>query len=286
MSGGPEMEPLLPTSAPPQLQMDDGDSVAANKVFFGAQKKDNAIIGSTPFDYCLPFSSCFILPERTNIVELYFGAYHGTITEPGCYVRNALVVEMRKISTALQTLDMAHIKVIDARGSPLIVSGIVTFEIVDARRAAIDVVDPVRYVHDMAPAVLKRIVSQFPFEASSANPHEICLRTGAEEVGRQMRDALQRRCTPAGVRIELFALNELSYSREIAQVMLKRQQAEALIDARRSIVKGAKEIAIQTVEDVGEKVLAEDRSKLLSNLLIVLVGDHEVTPTLPLAGRN
>lgn len=275
--------------APPAMPGMDDDvvqgKVTANKAFLGAQKEDNKFICSTPWDVLVPCNTCTILPERTNIVELYFGEYHGTITEPGCYCRNSWFVELRTISTALKTIDLPNIKVIDARGAPLIVSGIVTFEVVDARKAAIDVVDAFKYVTDMAPAILKRVVSQFPYESKADGPHEVCLRTGTDEVGRHMKEALQRRCNPAGVRIEQFAINELSYSPEIAQAMLKRQQAEALIDARRSIVQGAKEIAVQTVEDVGENVIPEDRSKLLSNLLVVLVGEQDVVPTLALGGN-
>lgn len=273
---------------PPAYAMDAAEpgSVAANKAFLGVQKEDNKLICSTPWDIFIPCNTCTILPERTNIVELYFGEYHGTITEPGCYCRNSWFVELRRISTALKTIDLPNIKVIDARGSPLIVSGIVTFEVVDARKAAIEVVDAFKYVSDMAPAILKRVVSQFPYDSKADDDDkvEVCLRTGTDEVARHMREALQRRCHPAGVRIEQFAINELSYSPEIAQAMLKRQQADALIDARRSIVQGAKEIAVKTVEDVGDNIVPEDRSKLLSNLLVVLVGEQDVVPTLALGG--
>lgn len=135
----------------------------------------------------------------------------------------------------------------------------------------------------MAPAILKRVVSQFPYEVNvDVVGHEICLRTGTDHVGNHMREALQKRVNPAGVRIENFAINELSYSPEIAQVMLKRQQADALLDARRNIVDGAKEIAMQTINDVGARVSVRDRSKLLSNLLVVLVGEKDVVPTLAL----
>lgn len=258
----------------------NGSVPQSNQVFSGSQRKDNVLICSTPWDAFLPANSCFILPERTQIVELYFGGYHGTITDPGCYCRNSWFVDLRTISTALKTLDLPNVKVVDLNGSPLIVSGTVTYEVTDARKAAIDVASAFEYVHDIAPTVLKRIVAQYPYESSTDAPEETSLQNASEEVGAVLCNTLQKLCYVAGVRIEQFVINELSYAPEIAQVMLKRQQADAVVDARRSIVHGAKEIALSTVQDMKSELSEEDRSKLLSNLLVVLVGDHEAVPTV------
>lgn len=264
--------------APPAVGMEDSGPTG-NRQFSGEQKQDNGLL-SHPLDFLLCFNTCFIVPERTNLVQLFFGNYRGTITEPGCYCRNSCFFELRRVSTAFRTIDLMNIKVIDARGSPLIVSGLVTYEVVDARSAAIVVVDAHKYVMDLAPVVLKRVVATYPYETRDDAPNETSLRSNTEEVGQLMRDALQSRCNVAGVRIEQFQINELSYAPEIAQAMLKRQQAEALIDARRSIVAGAKDIALNTVADVGDNLNTDDRSKLLSNLLVVLVGEQDVTPTI------
>lgn len=253
-------------------------SRVANKSSSMVQREDNIFCLSTPFDVLVPFACCFIVPERTHMVELYFGRYHGTITKPGCYCRSICVLEMRRVKTDLVTYDLKNTKVLDASGSPVVISGIVTYEIVDARRAAIDVNDPHRFVHDQAPAVLKRVVSQFPYESN--DPQVASLRTDAHVVANLMCDALQQRVEVAGIRIDTFSINELSYAPEIAQAMLKRQQADALIAARRAIVKGAREIATDAVQSLGDGMTIEERSKLLSNLLVVLVGDKDVTPTL------
>lgn len=241
-------------------------------------QEDNVLCGSNPFDVCIPCNTCFVVPERTHYVELYFGSYHGTITKPGCYCRSTFAIELRQVKTDLCTFDLPNTKVLDARGSPIVVSGIITFWIVDARAAAIDVANPHQYIRDQAPAILKRIVSMYPYE--SDDPNVPSLRTETSEVTARMRDTLQARCTVAGIRIESFSINELSYAPEIASTMLKRQQAEALISARRAIVSGAKEIAKDAVADVGESMTAEQKAGLLSNLLVVLVGDKDVTPTI------
>lgn len=244
----------------------------------GNQKKDNLFCLSTPWDLLFPCNNCFVLPERANYVQLLWGKYHGTITEPGCYCRNALAVELRLVETNIITYDLSNTKVLDQRGNPIVISGIITYEIVDARKAAIDVSDPHRFVRDQAPAILKRVVSQFPYE--SEDPEEPSLRTETVTVATRMRDALQARCQVAGVRIETFSINELSYAPEIAQAMLKRQQAEALIAARKAIVNGAKDIARSAVADLGDGMDDRQKASLLSNLLVVLVGDKEVTPTV------
>lgn len=241
-------------------------------------KTDNVFCGSNPFDLCVPCNLCFVVPERTNYVELYFGHYHGTITQPGCYCRSAIAIELRRVATDIVTFEMPNTKVLDQRGSPVVISGIITYSVVDARAAAIDVSDPHRFVRDQAPAILKRIVSMYPYESEDAS--QPSLKTETLEIATRMRDSLQAKCAIAGVEISSFSINELSYAPEIAATMLRRQQAEALVAARKAIVMGAKEIAKEAVQDVGEGMSEEQRASLLSNLLVVLVGDKDVTPTL------
>lgn len=243
------------------------------------QREDNIFCLSTPFDILIPCNYCFIVPEKRHIVELFFGRYHGTITKPGCYCRSIIAVELRRVGTDLISYDLPNTKVLDLAGSPVIISGIITYEVVDARRAAIDVNDPNRFVQDQAPAVLKRVVSQFPYE--SPDNDLPCLRTETSIIANRMRDELQQRVDVAGVRIHAFNINELSYAPEIAHVMLRRQQADALVAARRAIVRGAREIATDAIRNLPANISEEQRSALLCNLLVVMVGDRDVVPTLP-----
>lgn len=271
--------------APPIVQMTHhGDQsgepslTEANQSAVSEQREDNIFCLSTPFDVLIPCNSCFIVPERSHVVELFFGRYHGTITKPGCYCRSSCALELRRVGTELITFDLQNTKVLDITGSPIIVSGIVTYEIVNARRAAIDVNDAHRFVQDQSPAVLKRVVSQFPYESN--DPSVPCLRSETVTVARRMKDALQQQVAVAGIRIESFSINELSYAPEIAQAMLRRQQAEALVAARRAIVRGAREIAYDAIQNLPGDVSSEQRVNLFNNLLVVLVGDKDVTPTL------
>jgi hypothetical protein len=214
--------------------------------------------------------------------------------------------------------------------SPLLVSGIVTYEITDSRRAAIDVPDAHNYVLTQAPAVLKRVISQFPYDSETSDV--ACLRREPQVVSALMMETLQDRVRVAGVRIESFAINELSYAPEIAHSMLKRQQAGALIEARQvclqqihcwvldipcfptfyyylfvwnvsnlslqrepelvvvhpdrflvfwpfeqRIVQGATDIAKNAArdEELANVMTPSDRSRLVANLLVVLVSDKD-----------
>lgn len=242
-------------------------------------KEDNFCCGSSLLQFCVICNTCFIISERQEMVELFLGSYRGTITEPGCYCRTCICTEFRRVGTQLVTFDLKNTKVLDAVGSPIMVSGIVTYQVVDARAAAIDVQDAHQYIRDQAPAVLKRVVSQFPYESPS-NSDVPCLRTETSVVADRMRDALQQRVQVAGIRVDTFSINELSYAPEIAQAMLRRQQAEALVSARRAIMQGAREIATDAVSELGTSLSDEKKSQLLSNLLLVLVSDKDVTPTL------
>lgn len=242
-----------------------------------SELKDNTCF-STPFDFILPLNRCFVVPERNSVVQLYFGRYYGTIDQPGCYCRTNIGLQTRQIGTHLKTFEMNNVKILDSLGSPVILSAIITYRIMNAKRACIDVCDPDTFVKDQAPAVLKRVVSLFPYESNESSTPT--LRAEPDIVAARMRDDLQRRVQIAGVQIHAFNINELSYAPEIAHAMLKRQQAHALIDARKAIVQGAKEIAQHVTEDISDHMTPEQKSKLLGNILLVLIGEKEVLPTL------
>lgn len=251
---------------------------AANLSSYSGEKNDTVFCLSTPLDLCIPFNTCFIVPERSSVVELFFGKYHGTINRPGFYCRTTCFFELRSVNTDLVTYDLENTKVLDANGSPIIVSGIITYDIVNARRATIDVNDAHKFVRDQAPTVLKRVVSVFPYESNDGDVP--CLRRDTGVVCERMKEALQKMVQVAGVRVESFNINELSYAPEIAQAMLKRQQADALISARKAVVEGASNIALGAVQNLSEHLTEQQKSSLLSSLLIVLVGEKETTPTL------
>jgi len=228
-----------------------------------------------------------VLPARCLSSARATGNYIGTIDKPGFYLRNWVCVEGRKVSMAIQSLDVDNVKTADANGNPLLVSGIVSWSVVDARRAALDVADPRRFVADQAPAVLKRVVAQYPYEDDSppGSVNVPSLRTETDVVANRLCAMLQTRVDVAGVRVLSFQLNELSYAPEIAESMLKRQAADALIAARAKIVAGAVGIARDAVASEALGAMSdEERARTVRDLLIVLVGERQASPVMTVGG--
>jgi regulator of protease activity HflC (stomatin/prohibitin superfamily) len=182
--------------------------------------------------------------------------------------------------TARAAIDLIHVKVADLKGNPLMVSGVVTYGVVNARKAALDVTDVKAYIQTQGLAVMKKIASMYPYEAKEG---EHSLKTEASRLRSQMIALLQDRCDAAGVQIVNFELTDLAYAPEIANAMLIRQQAEAMVDARKIIVEGAVQIsmgALHGLAERGVKLSKEEEAKMVSNLLVVICGDSKVQPTV------
>jgi len=228
-----------------------------------------------PLGWC---GSCATVDEKTERVLLTFGKYFGTIRKPGCYCWNPCGVSSRVVSTSRSAIDLVQVKVADARGNPLMVSGVVTYQVVDARKAALDVPDSKSYINTQGLAVMKKIASMYPYEAKEG---EHSLKTEASRLRLQMIELLQDRVTPAGIQVINFELTDLAYAPEIAQAMLIRQQAEAMVDARKIIVDGAVQIsygALSGLAERGVKMSKEEEAKMVTNLLVVICGDSKVQP--------
>jgi len=229
---------------------------------------------------CNWFWSCTTLDEKTEKVLLNFGKFHGVIREPGCYCVNMWGLSAREVQTSRSAIDLIHVKVADGKGNPLLVSGVVTYEIVDSRKAALDVPQTKSFVNTQGLAVMKKISSMYPYEAKEG---EHSLKTEAQHLRAQMIEMLQERVKAAGVHILNFELTDLAYAPEIAQAMLIRQQAEAMVDARKIIVDGAVAIsygAIAGLSDRHVQLSVSDQAKLVTNLLTVICGDSKVQPQI------
>jgi len=158
------------------------------------------------------------------------------------------------------------------------VSGVVTYQVVESRKAALDVPDTRSYVNTQGLAVMKKIASMYPYEGREG---EHSLKTEASRLRTQMIEMLQQRVDAAGVLVVNFELTDLAYAPEIAQAMLIRQQAEAMVDARKIIVDGAINIAhgaLSGLSERGVKMSKEEEVRLVTNLLVVICGDAKVQP--------
>jgi regulator of protease activity HflC (stomatin/prohibitin superfamily) len=234
---------------------------------------------------CFPFTllcSCYTVKEKNEAVILRWGKFDDRVSTPGCHWSNCWGRELRVISTAKQTIELPVTKIIDLHGNPLNVSAIVTFYFNNSRKSALNVVLPHAFVRDQAQAVMKQVVSRYPYETHDGSPS---LKSESMSVGKEMVEMLQSKVNVAGAKIISFDLNELAYAPEIAAGMLRRQQAKALVDARKTIVEGAVEIASEALGSLQKKGISlddKDKTKLVTNLLTVICADKDAQPTVPL----
>jgi regulator of protease activity HflC (stomatin/prohibitin superfamily) len=252
----------------------------------------------SPVIYTIGGCGCFEIPERTHAAVLYYGKYTGTVQEPGIHFLLPCGLALRTISTATRNMDMKDLKVVDLRGNPVIVSAVVAFEATSARRARVDVENPWpraswnpgvtsgTYLQLQAQAVLKQVVSQFPYEAPLGQPS---LQTEGTHITEMLIKSLQSRVKVTGAKIISFDLVDLSYAPEIAAHMLVRQQAAALVDARALIVDAAVDMthsAIEKLEAKGRSIDDATKNNIVTNLLTVICSNEAVKPVVNTNGTT
>jgi len=271
-----EREPIKASKATYVAEVDDYDDDIPVSQFSAA----SCILGLL----CFPFTicSCFTINEKEEAVILRWGKFDEEVATPGCHFSNLWGRDIRKVTIAKQTLELPITKIIDLHGNPLNVSAIVTFYFNIPRKTALNVVNPVGFVRDQAQAVMKQVVSRYSYETHDGSAS---LKSESIVVGKEMVELLQEKVKVAGTKIISFDLNEIAYAPEIASGMLRRQQARALVDARKTIVEGAVDIATDALASLDKKginMTEQDKTKLVTNLLTVICADKDATPTVPL----
>ncbi len=223
----------------------------------------------------------FVINPRQEIVVLRFGKFVAVLKTQGIRWIHPVGRALHRISTRDTTLDIQRETVVELNGNPIEISAVVIYRVEDTYKAALQVENYRQFLDDQAGAVIKRVASRFPYE--SADPARHCLKKENDEVTQQFITELQEVVNPAGIRVLGVRLNDLTYAPEIAQAMLMRQQALALIDARKTIVEGAVEIvrdAVERLAAAGLEVKEVDRDALVSNLLVVLCSGEKAQPVL------
>jgi len=233
---------------------------------------------------CLPLTlfSCYELDQGEEAVLLSYGAYWKTQKEPGCHWANCIGREIKKISKKHQTLEVPVNKILDLHGNPVTVSGIVTYYVKNSKKATLDVEDYHQFILSQATASMKRVVSQYPYESNEGDS----LKLESAVIGTELVNDLQQKVQVAGIKVVSFQFNEMSYAPEIAQVMLRKQQATAILNARKTIVDGAVNLVHSATQQLQEKNVSlteNDKSKLITNLMTVMCADNNVQPTLNLS---
>jgi regulator of protease activity HflC (stomatin/prohibitin superfamily) len=187
-----------------------------------------------------------------------------------------------KVSVRARTLNGPRLKVNDRRGNPVEIAAVVVWRVHDTAQAVFDVEDFETYVETQSETALRHLASSYAYDHGEEN--EITLRSNVDEVSQALKTELEQRFGRAGVVVEEARLTHLAYAPEIAQAMLRRQQAEAIIDARQKIVHGAVsmvDMALRELSDKGVVELdSERKASMVSNLMVVLCGESEVHPVV------
>ncbi len=223
-------------------------------------------------------------PNHARVLTL-FGCYVGSITKPGFYWYNPFY-SSRALSLRAHNFNSGTLKVNDARGNPIEIGAVVVWRIIDTARAAFDVAHLDQFVALQAESAIRTLASRHPYD--HADEHDdggtTTLRGHGIQVASELKIDVQERLSMAGVEVLDAQIAHLAYSPEIAAVMLRRQQADAIISARRKIVEGAVgmvELAIRRIEASNLLVLDDARKAVMvNNLLVAVVSEREVQPTI------
>jgi SPFH domain / Band 7 family len=219
-----------------------------------------------------------VVPGEARVVQL-FGKYRGTVRDPGLQWVNPFTRRI-KVSTRIRNLETAQAKVNDADGNPIEIAAVVVWQVQDTAKATYAVDDYTKFVAIQAETGVRHIASSYPY--TSQREGQLSLRENAEEITGQLSAELADRVRSAGVAIIESRLSRLSYAPEIAQAMLRQQQASAVVGARQKIVEGAVgmvQMALQRLEDQNVVDLDEERkAAMVSNLLVVLCSEQATQP--------
>jgi regulator of protease activity HflC (stomatin/prohibitin superfamily) len=221
-----------------------------------------------------------LLPNEACVLTL-FGSYSGTARESGFWWVNPFM-QKRKVSLRARNLEGAKLKVNDKQGNPIEIAAVVVWRVEDSAQACFDVDNYESYVRIQSESAVRHLANTYAYDHGEEN--EITLRSGVDEVSAALRSELQERLAKAGVQVEEARLTHLAYAPEIAQAMLRRQQAEAVIAARTKIVHGAVTMVQMALQDLSERKVVEldeeRKAAMVSNLLVVLCGEAEVHPVV------
>lgn len=232
----------------------------------------------------LCLTGLFMLQPNESAILTLFGKYIGTDRSEGLRWAFPLYVK-RRLSLRARNFNAPTLKVNDKRGNPVEISAAVVWRVRDTAQAVFEVDDFERYVSIQAEAALRHLASQYAYDEGEDLPQgETTLRAGMDVVADALKTELQARFEAAGVEVLDAKLTHLAYAAEIAQVMLRRQQAEAIISARSKIVHGAVSMVEAALKGLSERGIVElddeRKAAMVSNLLVVLCSDKETQPII------
>jgi regulator of protease activity HflC (stomatin/prohibitin superfamily) len=223
-----------------------------------------------------------VQPNESRVLIL-FGRYVGTLTEPRLWWVNPFTVLWREqISLRVRNFQSERIKVNDSSGNPIEIAAVVVWRVVDTAKAAFDVENFLQFVVVQSETALRHLANGYPYDDYEQG--SISLRGSTDEVRGSLQTELQARLATAGIEVLETRLTHLAYAPEIAEAMLRRQQAEAILAARRKMVAGAVSMVQMALAQLADSDLVEldpeRKASMVANLMIVLSGDHSPTPVI------
>ena len=235
------------------------------------------------------FAAILIIPgfvlvnPNSSRVLLLFGKYIGTIKQNGLFWVNPFFTK-KKISLRASNFDSERLKVNDKLGNPIMISTILVWRVTNTYKAAFEVDDYQNFVRVQTDAAVRKLASMYPYDnfADEGLDEDITLRSSINEVSDALEQEVQERLSMAGIEVLEARIGYLAYAQEIANAMLKRQQATAIVAARHKIVEGAVSMVEMALSELSKKELVildeERKAAMVSNLMVVLCSDKDVSP--------
>ncbi|MBR5917039.1 MAG: SPFH domain-containing protein, partial [Lachnospiraceae bacterium] len=255
------------------------------------------------FISCILFGGLKTVKPNEAMVLTLFGKYHGTIKKSGFFLVNPfasafnpglttvtqpngqrITVGSKTVSMKVRTLDNQKQKVNDILGNPIIIGAVVIWKVVDPTRAVFAVENYNNFLSIQCDSTIRNIARLYPYDDMDDNDgiDEKTLRGSSQEIADRMKEELQTRVADAGIEVIEVRITHLSYSEEIAAAMLQRQQAVAIIAARKKIVEGAVSMVEMAIDQLSENQIVnlddERKAQMVSNLMVVLCGNKEAQP--------
>lgn len=222
----------------------------------------------------------FVNPNGSRVLVL-FGKYMGTVKQNGFFWANPFYLR-KSISLRARNFDSERVKVNDKIGNPILISVILVWRVKDTFAAAFEVDQYENFVRVQTDAAVRKLAGSYPYDNFDDEQAEITLRSGLDEVNHHLEQELEDRLAMAGIEIQEARIGYLAYAEEIANAMLRRQQATAIVAARHKIVEGAVSMVEMALDQISQKKLIElddeKKAAMVSNLMVVLCADKDVTP--------
>ncbi len=224
-----------------------------------------------------------VVNPNGSCVMVLFGAYKGTIRENGFFWVNPFFMK-RHISLRARNFDSEPIKVNDKLGNPIKIGFVLVWKVAETYKAVFEVDDYQHFVLVQSDAALRKLAGLYPYDNLEDHEAVMTLRSGGEEVNDELEKEIRERLTIAGIQVIEARINYIAYAEEIANAMLRRQQATAVVAARFKIVEGAVSMVQMALEQLSDKKIVdldeEKKAAMVSNLMVVLCSDKDASPVV------